>query len=124
VDGLGCCGLAFRAYDGEPERRTVFLEAVASGRIPAGTGPTTAPGLLFRGTGSRRSSPPGRTPAPTALRAHGRRHRGRPLEDEASRLAAREVAGAAPFAVTELRHARAGRQAIERSGVRRSYGRD
>ena len=37
-------------YDGQPERRPVFLEAVARGVIPAGYGADDGVGLLFEGT--------------------------------------------------------------------------
>ncbi len=37
-------------YDGEPERRPAFLEAIASGALPAGYGVDDGVGLLFRGT--------------------------------------------------------------------------
>ena len=37
-------------YDGEPERRPVYLEAVASGALPPGYGVDDGVGLLFRGT--------------------------------------------------------------------------
>ena len=37
-------------YDGEPERRPVYLEAVANGDAPAGWGVDDGAGLLFRGT--------------------------------------------------------------------------
>ena len=36
-------------YDGEPERRPVYLQAVANGSIPAGWGVDDGAGLLFRG---------------------------------------------------------------------------
>jgi len=37
-------------YDGEPERRPVYLEAIANGDAPAGWGVDDGAGLLFRGT--------------------------------------------------------------------------
>ena len=37
-------------YDGEPERRPAYLEAIASGALPAGYGVQDGVGLLFRGT--------------------------------------------------------------------------
>jgi len=37
-------------YDGEPERRPLYLDAVARGEIPAGWGVGDGAGLLFRGT--------------------------------------------------------------------------
>ena len=58
--GLGrpvaAAGLAFLPgsnsvhYDGEPDRRPAFLEAIASGALPAGYGVDEGVGLLFRGT--------------------------------------------------------------------------
>jgi dipeptidase E len=37
-------------YDGEPERRPAYLEAVASGAVPEGYGADDGVGLLFRDT--------------------------------------------------------------------------
>ena len=37
-------------YDGEPDRRPAFLDAIASGALPAGYGVDDGVGLLFRGT--------------------------------------------------------------------------
>ena len=37
-------------YDGEPERRPAYLEAVAAGALPPGYGVDDGVGLLFRGT--------------------------------------------------------------------------
>jgi dipeptidase E len=37
-------------YDGEPDRRPAFLDAIASGALPAGYGVEDGVGLLFRGT--------------------------------------------------------------------------
>jgi peptidase E len=49
VAGLGLLeGSLSVHYDGEPERRPVFLEAVASGAIPDGFGADDGVGLLFR----------------------------------------------------------------------------
>jgi dipeptidase E len=49
VDGLGLLpGSLSVHYDGEPERRPVFLDAVASGAIPEGFGADDGVGLLFR----------------------------------------------------------------------------
>jgi hypothetical protein len=47
-----------------------------------------------------------------------------PLETRFLAAPPRDVAGAAPFAVSELRRARAGRLAGEGVGLRRTYGRD
>ncbi len=49
VAGLGLLpGSLSVHYDGEPERRPVFLDAVASGAIPEGFGADDGVGLLFR----------------------------------------------------------------------------
>jgi peptidase E len=41
-------------YDGEPERRPVYLDAVADGRVPEGFGVDDGVGLLFEDGGLRR----------------------------------------------------------------------
>jgi peptidase E len=49
VAGLGLLpGSLSVHYDGEPERRPVYLEAVASGEVPDGLGADDGVGLLFR----------------------------------------------------------------------------
>ena len=49
VAGLGLLdGSLSVHYDGEPERRPVYLEAVASGAVPEGFGADDGVGLLFR----------------------------------------------------------------------------
>jgi dipeptidase E len=49
VAGLGLLpGSLSVHYDGEPERRPVFLAAVASGAVPEGFGADDGVGLLFR----------------------------------------------------------------------------
>jgi peptidase E len=49
VSGLGLLpGSLSVHYDGEPERRPVYLEAVASGAVPDGLGADDGVGLLFR----------------------------------------------------------------------------
>jgi peptidase E len=49
VAGLGLlAGSLSVHYDGEPERRPVFLRAVASGAVPEGLGADDGVGLLFR----------------------------------------------------------------------------
>jgi dipeptidase E len=49
VAGLGLLqGSMSVHYDGEPERRPVYLDAVASGAVPAGFGADDGVGLLFR----------------------------------------------------------------------------
>lgn len=51
VGGLGLLpGSNSVHYDGEPERRPVYLREVAAGRIPAGYGVDDGVGLLFAGT--------------------------------------------------------------------------
>jgi dipeptidase E len=48
TDGLGFLeGSLSVHYDGEPERRPVYLEAVASGALPGGYGADDGAGLLF-----------------------------------------------------------------------------
>ena len=63
-------------YDGEPERRPCYLDAVASGAVPAGWGVDDGVGLLFRGPAPDRGRrvAPGRAGVP---RARGRRRGGR-----------------------------------------------
>ena len=63
-------------YDGEPERRRFYLEAIADGAAPAGWGVDDGVGLLFRGhpPGGGRRLAAGRARAP---RARGRRRGGR-----------------------------------------------
>ena len=54
-------------YDGEPERRPVYLDAVARGEVPPGWGVDDGVGLLFRGTRARRGrGVAARARAPTA----------------------------------------------------------
>jgi dipeptidase E len=49
VAGLGLLpGSLSVHYDGEPERRPVYLDAVATGAVPAGFGADDGVGLLFR----------------------------------------------------------------------------
>jgi peptidase E len=51
VTGLGFLpGSNSVHYDGEPERRPAYLEAIALGALPAGYGVDDGVGLLFRGT--------------------------------------------------------------------------
>ncbi len=111
-------------YDGERDRRPVFLAAVAAGEIPAGYGADDGVGLLFRGTRLAEVV----SSRPRARAHHVRRIGGVAVEEEVEpRLLSsppHTVPGAAPFAVGELRRVRAARAAGERSGIRRSYGRD
>ena len=55
-------------YDGEPERRPVYLEAVANGDAPAGWGVDDSAGLLFRGT--RLAEAVASRPSARAYRVH------------------------------------------------------
>lgn len=111
-------------HDGEPGRRPVYLAAVASGEIAGGYAADDGVGLLFRGT---------RLAEVVSSRPHARAYRvaraeGGVIEDpvETRYVGApdRDEPLAASFAVSELRRAHAGRQALGRQGVRRTYGRD
>jgi peptidase E len=97
-------------YDGEPDRRPAFLEAVASGALPAGYGVQDNVGLLFRGT---------RLAEVVASREGLRAYRvdavqGTPREHELEPrvLAGREhkPPGAVPHDIGELRLLRAARR--------------
>jgi len=89
-------------YDGEPERRPFYLDAVARGAAPAGWGVDDGAGLLFRGT---------RLAEVVASRPHARAYRvhavaGAAVEEaiEPRLLMARPHADPlAPLAVEELR---------------------
>jgi dipeptidase E len=79
VDGLGLlAGSLSVHYDGEPERRPVFLDAVASGAIPEGFGADDGVGLLFRD--GRLQRVVSSRPAAGCVRV--RRVRGRAVEEE------------------------------------------
>jgi dipeptidase E len=111
-------------YDGEPERRPVYLAAVQDGTLPAGYGVQDGVGLLFRGT--RLAEVVSSQPQARAYRvASGD---GGPLEHELEpRVLARarhEESDSVPLAVSELRQAHAARARRERPGMRRSFGRD
>jgi peptidase E len=97
-------------YDGEPDRRPAFLEAIAAGALPAGYGVEDGVGLLFRGT---------RLAEVVAARAGSRAYRvdavdgaAREHELEPRALAQREHAppGAVPHDIGELRLLRAARR--------------
>ncbi|HWT24179.1 MAG TPA: peptidase E [Solirubrobacteraceae bacterium] len=96
-------------YDGEPERRPVFLDAVERGAVGPGWGVDDGVGLLFRGT---------RLSEAVSSRGGARAYRvrvvgGRVVEEaiEPRRLALSQRADpAAPLAVAELRTLRAARR--------------
>jgi len=125
-----CPGLGFLPgsnsvhHDGEPERRPVYLEAVKTGAIAAGWAADDGVGLLFRGT--RLAEIVSSRPLALAYRVYP--CDGDVVEEplEPRHLAAppRDVPGAAPFAVGEMRRAFGARRAEDRRGVRRTYGRD
>jgi peptidase E len=93
-------------YDGEPERRPFYLDAVASGALPAGWGVDDGAGLLFRGT--RLAEIVASRPGARAYRVHA--VGGRAVEEP---IEPRLLTGrghrdrAAPLAVEELRALRA-----------------
>ena len=61
VAGLGLLPGSMSVHlDGEPDRRRPYVEAVASGRCPAATPPTTASRCCGRTASSRASSAPSR----------------------------------------------------------------
>ena len=69
TDGLGFLpGSNSVHYDGEPERRPAYLEAVASGVLPPGYGVDDGSGCCSAAPASPRSSPPTPARAPTASR--------------------------------------------------------
>jgi peptidase E len=96
-------------YDGEPERRPVFLDAVARGALPPGWGVDDGAGLLFRGT---------RLAEAVCSRRQARAYRvhvveGAVVEEEIEpRLLGHRPAAdpTAPLAVAELRALRAARR--------------
>jgi len=96
-------------YDGEPERRPFYLEAVAAGRLPAGWGVDDGAGLLFRGA---------RLAEVVASRPGARAFRVRAVDGEAveDAIEPRLLAAAAhpdrraPLAVEELRALNAARR--------------
>jgi peptidase E len=89
-------------YDGEPDRRPVYLDVVARGEVPAGWGVDDGAGLLFRGT---------RLAEAVASRPGARAYRVRAVDGAAVEeaieprvLKARPHADpAAPLAVEEMR---------------------
>ena len=96
-------------YDGEPERRPFYLEAVAAGRLPAGWGVDDGAGLLFRG--ARLAEVVASRPGARAFRVHA-------VDGEAveEAIEPRLLAAAAhpdrraPLAVEELRALNAARR--------------
>src|SRR6185436_689913 len=96
-------------YDGEPERRPVFLDAVAAGAVPGGWGVDDGVGLLFRGT---------RLAEAVASHPSGRAYHVRAVDGEAveeviePRLlkAPAHADPTAPLAIAELRALHAARR--------------
>jgi peptidase E len=96
-------------FDGEPERRPVYLEAVARGELPPGWGVDDGAGLLFRGT--RLAEAVASRAGARAFRVHVRD--GEAVEEaiEPRLLTCRSHADpAAPLAVEEMRALRAARR--------------
>ena len=97
-------------YDGEPDRRPAYLDAVAAGALPAGYGIDDGVGLLFRGT---------RLAEVVASRAGLRAYRVDAVEGAGARARARAPRagagastppGAVPHDIGELRLLRAARR--------------
>jgi len=100
-------------YDGEPERRPFYLEAVARGDAPAGWGVDDGAGLLFRGT--RLAEVVASRPAARAYRAHAVDGVAVEQAIEPRLLKARPHAdGLAPLAVEEMRALSAARRGFRR----------
>jgi dipeptidase E len=100
-------------YDGEPERRPVYLDAVARGDAPAGWAVDDGAGLLFRGT--RLAEAVASRPGARAYRVHA--VDGVAVEEaiEPRLLKARPHADpAAPLAVDEMRALHAARRGWRR----------
>jgi peptidase E len=100
-------------YDGEPERRPFYLEAVARGDAPAGWGVDDGVGLLFRGT--RLAEVVASRPGARAFRVHA--VDGVAVEEaiEPRLLKAKPHADpTAPLAVDELRALNAARRGFRR----------
>ena len=97
-------------YDGEPERRPAYLDAVATGALPAGYGVDDGVGLLFRGTRLAEvvaARPRGRAYRVDAVEGAAREH-----ELEPRVLCEREHVppGAVPHDIGELRLLHAARR--------------
>jgi dipeptidase E len=128
--GLGlpvpAAGLAFLPgsnsvhYDGEPDRRPAFLDAIASGVLPAGYGVDDGVGLLFRGT--RLAEVVASGESVRAFRVDAVEGAAREHELEPRVLAGREHTppGAVPHDIGELRLLRAARRRMGASRARRS----
>ena len=100
-------------YDGEPDRRPAFLEAVAQGEIPAGWAVDDGAGLLFRG--ARLAEAVASRPGARAYRVHA--VDGAAVEEaiEPRLLKARPHADpASPLAVDEMRALNAARRGWRR----------
>jgi dipeptidase E len=100
-------------YDGEPDRRPVYLDAVARGEAPAGWGVDDGVGLLFRGT--RLAEVVSSRPGARAFRVHP--VDGVAVEDsiEPRLLNARPHADrSTPLAVDEMRALHAVRRGFRR----------
>jgi len=100
-------------YDGEPERRPVYLDAVARGAAPAGWAVDDSAGLLFRGT--RLAEAVASRPGARAYRVHA--VDGVAVEEaiEPRLLKARPHADpSAPLAVEEMRALHAARRGFRR----------
>ena len=96
-------------YDGEPERRPFYLDAIARGDVPAGYGVDDGVGLLFRGT--RLAEVVASRPGTRAYRVHA--VDGAAVEEalEPRLLKSRPHADPlAPLAIDELRALRASRR--------------
>lgn len=93
-------------YDGEPERRPVYLAEVAAGRVLGGYGVDDGAGLLFAGT--RLTEVVSSRPGARAYRV-ARAGSGRATETAlATRVLSQSPAGEPPSDVAELRQLRAG----------------
>jgi dipeptidase E len=98
-------------YDGEPDRRPVFLEAVGNGILPPGYGVDDGAGLLFRGT---------RLAEVVSARAGAGAYRvtavnGAAVEHELeARVVARPERDAAAHEIGEMRLLRAARRGLGR----------
>lgn len=118
-------GLELRHHDSQPERRPLLLAAIASGEIVGGYAADDGACLLFRGTRPAEAVASRPTPAPTAWRGRRKGVIEDPLEVRHLAAPPRDLAGAAPFAVSDLRRARVARLAGESgAGLGRTYGRD
>jgi len=111
-------------YDGEPERRPVYLAAIQDGVLGPGYGVDDGAGLLFRGT--RLAEVVSSRPAARAYRVARGEIKPVEYELEPRRLArpSHDVPAAVPFAVGELRRLHGARAGRDRSGLRRTFGRD